>query len=173
VIDEARRSHPLILDGEALTGCSSYRDPDLAAPLARPLPPPGAASQEMAFRQTDLKRVRRFVSEHAADAGLPSERADDLVVAVNEAATNSVRHGGGEGLFRIWRDHGALVCEIRDAGRIDTPLVGRRRPERGASGGHGLWIANQICDLVQVRSRRTGTVVRLHMRLPSRAIHVG
>jgi anti-sigma regulatory factor (Ser/Thr protein kinase) len=127
----------------------------------------------MAFRQTDLKRVRRFVSEHAADAGLPSERADDLVVAVNEAATNSVRHGGGEGLFRIWRDHGALVCEIRDAGRIDQPLVGRRRPERGASGGHGLWIANQICDLVQVRSRRTGTVVRLHMRLPSRAIHVG
>ena len=31
--------------------------------------------------------------------------------------------------------------------------------------GHGLWLANQVCDLVQVRSFPTGTVVRLHLRL--------
>jgi anti-sigma regulatory factor (Ser/Thr protein kinase) len=173
VIDEARRSHPLILEGEALRECRSYREPDPDGPPARPLPPPRGPSQEMVFRQTDLKRVRTFVSRHAADAGLPAERSEDLVVAVNEAATNSVRHGGGGGLFRIWRDPGELVCEIRDAGRIDEPLVGRRRPEIGAAGGHGLWIAHQMCDLVQVRSRRNGTVVRLRMRLPSRAIHVG
>jgi anti-sigma regulatory factor (Ser/Thr protein kinase) len=173
VIDEARRSHPLILEGEALSECAGYRHPDVAGPSARPLPPPRGPSQEMIFKQTDLKRVRTFVSELADEAGLPAERTDDLVVAVNEAATNSVRHGGGQGVFRIWRDSGALVCEVRDAGRIDEPLVGRRRPERGAPGGHGLWIANQMCDLVQVRSRHGGTVVRLHMRLPSRAIHQG
>jgi len=39
------------------------------------------------------------------------------------------------------------------SGRIDDPLVGRQR----------LWIANQICDLVQIRSGESGTQVRLQM----------
>ena len=30
-------------------------------------------------------------------------------------------------------------------------------------GGRGVWMANQLCDLVQVRSSDDGTVVRLHM----------
>ena len=34
------------------------------------------------------------------------------------------------------------------------------------AGGRGLWIANQLCDLVQVRSGAAGTTVRLHARLP-------
>jgi hypothetical protein len=29
----------------------------------------------------------------------------------------------------------------------------------------GIWIANQVCDLVQVRSTASGTTVRLHLRL--------
>jgi hypothetical protein len=28
-----------------------------------------------------------------------------------------------------------------------------------------MWLANQTCDLVQVRTFAAGTVVRLHMRL--------
>jgi hypothetical protein len=31
-------------------------------------------------------------------------------------------------------------------------------------GGFGVWLANQVCDLVQIRSVAAGTVVRLHMR---------
>ena len=27
----------------------------------------------------------------------------------------------------------------------------------------GLWLANQLCDLVQIRTLPAGTVVRLHM----------
>ena len=49
-----------------------------------------------------------------------------------------------------------LICEVRDSGRLDDPLAGRRRPEIPELGGHGLWIANQICDLVQLRSLRGG-----------------
>ena len=44
------------------------------------------------------------------------------------------------------------------------PLVGRERPA-GPAGGYGLWLANQLCDLVQVRSFPAGSVVRLHMRV--------
>jgi anti-sigma regulatory factor (Ser/Thr protein kinase) len=31
-------------------------------------------------------------------------------------------------------------------------------------GGRGLWLVNQLCDLVQLRSSAAGGVVRLHMR---------
>jgi anti-sigma regulatory factor (Ser/Thr protein kinase) len=87
------------------------------------------------------------------------------VVAANEAATNSVLHGGGSGAVRAWTTDDALVCEVRDSGRIEDPVVGRVRPKAGTDGGHGLWLAHQVCDLVQVRSHRRGTAVRLHMRL--------
>jgi anti-sigma regulatory factor (Ser/Thr protein kinase) len=32
-------------------------------------------------------------------------------------------------------------------------------------GGRGLWMANQVCDLVRIRSGATGTAIRLHMSL--------
>jgi anti-sigma regulatory factor (Ser/Thr protein kinase) len=41
-------------------------------------------------------------------------------------------------------------------------LAGRIRPGPDQSSGFGLWLANQLCDLVQVRSLPSGTVVRLH-----------
>ena len=31
-------------------------------------------------------------------------------------------------------------------------------------GGQGLWITNQVCDLVQLRSFSDGSAVRIHMR---------
>jgi len=165
VIDEARRSHPLILEGDELHECSGYRGLANFAPANDPLPTPRTASEDVGFQQTTLATMRRFVAGRASAAGLGEERIEDLVVATNEAATNSVRHGGGQGVVRVWRDGGELICEVRDRGRIDHPLVGRRRPEPGSDGGHGLWMANQLCDLVQIRTRRSGTVVRLHMRL--------
>jgi anti-sigma regulatory factor (Ser/Thr protein kinase) len=167
VIEEARRNHPLVLEGAALRECGAYREPDTSGPARKSLPPPRAASLELVFGKTTLHTVRRFIAHHGAAYSLDADRADDLVVAVNEAATNSVRYGGGEGVVRVWCEADALVCEVRDRGRIDEPLVGRLRPPKAADGGRGLWMANQLCDLVQLRSRRNGTVVRLHMRLPA------
>jgi hypothetical protein len=39
------------------------------------------------------------------------------------------------------------------------------RPELDAQTGRGLWIVNQLCDLVQMRVMPTGTTVRMHFRL--------
>jgi anti-sigma regulatory factor (Ser/Thr protein kinase) len=167
VIEEAERSHPvLVMDGQ-LRASTGYRDAEAIGQRRDPLPPPSVASLEMGFQESNLDSMRRFVESFASDAGLAGVRAGDLVVAVSEAAANSVRHGGGEGLVRAWREPGAVVCEVRDRGRIAEPLVGRFRPESGIHGGFGLWLAHQLCDLVQIRSRRGGTVVRLHMRLAS------
>jgi anti-sigma regulatory factor (Ser/Thr protein kinase) len=82
---------------------------------------------------------------------------------VNEIASNSLLHGGGRGVLRVWRQGRRVVCEIRDRGRLDDPLADRDLPSPESTVGRGLWIANQLCDLVQIRSFPTGTVVRLHM----------
>ena len=116
----------------------------------------------MSFWLADVADVRRLVGEHDAAAGLRPDRIADLVLAVAEVMANSIRYGGGQGILRTWRPEDALVVEIADAGHITDPLVGRRPPSEQAEGGHGLWLANQLCDLVQVRSSPAGTAVRLH-----------
>jgi anti-sigma regulatory factor (Ser/Thr protein kinase) len=86
---------------------------------------------------------------------------------VNEIATNSIRHGGGFGIIRTWDDGGFLLFQVEDAGRFDAPLAGRRQPVLEEPGGRGLWLANQLCDLVQVRTFEDGNVVRIHMAIGS------
>jgi anti-sigma regulatory factor (Ser/Thr protein kinase) len=80
---------------------------------------------------------------------------------VHEVASNSIANGGGKGRLLVWREPEALICEVRDSGRLDDPMVGRRAPAPTGEDGRGLWLANQLCDLVQVRSTRAGAVVRL------------
>jgi anti-sigma regulatory factor (Ser/Thr protein kinase) len=88
----------------------------------------------------------------------------DLVLAADEIATNSLRHGGGLGTAGVWTEGDEVVCEIRDRGRMHEPLAGRRRPSVEGSGGRGLWLANQLCELVQIRATDTGGVVRIRVR---------
>ena len=103
---------------------------------------------------------------HAEEAALEADRITDLLIAATEAAANTLLHGGEPGVVRIWRGADELICEIADAGRLDDPLVGRRTPaDARAEGGRGLWLINQLCDLVQVRPAVDGLTVRLHMHL--------
>ena len=103
------------------------------------------------------------MAAHGERAGLSRAAREELVLAVDAAASNSIEHGGGFGVLRIWSDPQDLVFEVRDHGRIGDPLAGRRR-SKAADGGHGLWMTNQLCDLVQIRSLPEGTSVRLRMR---------
>jgi anti-sigma regulatory factor (Ser/Thr protein kinase) len=112
-----------------------------------------------------LRGIRQLVSTRALESGMTPARADDLALAVSEVAANSVRHGGGGGILRIWQEGDSLVCEVRDHGHIDDPLVGRALPEPMVEGQRGLWLVNQLCDLVQLRSLDDGVVVRLHTAL--------
>ncbi len=169
VIDEARRSHTHVTERHVELPSPQYRGSDEAAAMfdapLRPAPPDAAS---MPFRAGDLARLRAFASRHAGGAGLSDSKTTDFVCAVNEVATNSLSHGGGAGIFFIWDEDGCLTCEVRDRGRYDKPLADRERPN-GTDGGRGLWLANQLCDLVQIRSYPTGTVVRLLMRVPVEA----
>lgn len=163
-LEQARRNHPLVSQGTGARANPDYRPHDPLDPFAAPLAEPPARAAVVPFSAGDLVAVRREVAAHAAAAGLPHDRRQDLVMAVNEVATNSLRHGGGRGQLRVWSDAASLVCEVRDRGRIREPLIGRHRPHLDQQGGRGLWLANQVCDLVQLHSSESGSVVRLHMR---------
>lgn len=129
------------------------------------LPQPNRPTVSLCFGRTDLRTVRHAVSSLARSVGLSSRRNEDFVLAVCEVATNSIQHGGGEGSLAIWREGEKLVCDVSDAGRITNPLAGRERPPVDQVGGRGLWIANELCDLVQIRSGERGTHVRLRMEI--------
>jgi anti-sigma regulatory factor (Ser/Thr protein kinase) len=166
VIAEARRSHPYLLEGDLPVQSADYPGAEfLATPFDEPLPDPPPGLPVLSFQPGALREVRDLVGAHAARAGLSPGRTADLLLAVNEVATNSLMHGGGQGTVCLWRESDALICEVRDRGRIEDPLVGRRRPASDAPEGRGLWLANQLCELVQVRTFPDGGAVRLHMRL--------
>ena len=164
VIDEARANHPLVLDHGRWAASDVYR-PERAhrALRHRPLPPPVEPVTERVFGDGELSAVRRLVAERCAAVGLTDDATDDLVLCVDEIAVNSLLHGGGGGVLRVWQQDGTLVCEVSDDGTIADPLVGRATPSLDRIGGRGVWMANQLCDLVQVRSGPAGTVVRMHV----------
>jgi anti-sigma regulatory factor (Ser/Thr protein kinase) len=122
--------------------------------------PPGI-DDAFEFGRSSLAQVRRRVEQAARQAGLSGSAVDDLVVAASELAANSILHGGGTGSLHIWRESGRLLVEVEDAGTIDEPLAGRLHPELNQESGRGLWLANQLCDLVQIRSGTGRTTVRL------------
>jgi anti-sigma regulatory factor (Ser/Thr protein kinase) len=164
VIEEARRNHPFVAEAAVSESSGDYRGAEaISAPFDLALPEPPAGAAELAFGHGQLAELRRFVGRRAEHAGMSRSRARDLVVAANEIGTNSIEHGGGSGVLRIWPERGKVVCEIRDRGRLDDPLGDRRAPSSHNPAGRGLWLANQLCDLVQVRTFADGTTVRIHM----------
>jgi anti-sigma regulatory factor (Ser/Thr protein kinase) len=160
-LERAATTHTLI-SREGRTEESAAFDADFDS-LAGELPPPRVRPNTLSFGLTELSEVRRRVAAAGERAGMDSRTVADLVTATSELAANSVMHGGGTGTLRLWRENGSLLAEVEDEGRIEEQLVGRLRPGLTQEGGRGLWLANQLCDLVQIRSGEAGTTVRLHM----------
>jgi anti-sigma regulatory factor (Ser/Thr protein kinase) len=128
-------------------------------------PPPGAVT--LIYRENQAA-VRRWAADRARRAGLAPERVGDLVIAVGELAGNTLLHTSGPGSLSIWVADGEIICQVQDSGQISDPLAGTRRLDAADPGrGRGLWVVNQLCDLVEKRTGASGTTVRLHMRLPA------
>jgi anti-sigma regulatory factor (Ser/Thr protein kinase) len=170
VIAEARRSHEYVCESGQSSPSREFRGFDRSGdPFGRPLPDPPAGARRIAFDRDRLLKVRREVMGFATASSLGPNDATRLATAVNEVATNSVVHGGGKGTLRMWPDGDAVVCEVRDAGCYDHALADRVRPSDAPGDARGLWTANQLCDLVQIRTLADETIVRVHMRAGPRA----
>jgi anti-sigma regulatory factor (Ser/Thr protein kinase) len=165
-IDAVSLSHPVLVGPDEFRGSTGYGGLHLVeslfhGELAESPSESTEAVSEFRFGADDLTSLRRLVGRAADDVGLSGDRVADLELAVHEIAANSIRHGGGQGRVRAWTGDGALHYEVLDAGSIADPLVGRVAPALDAESGRGVWIANQVSDLVQIRSSERGTTVRV------------
>lgn len=162
LLDRVPLTHAQVWSGGQPGRNASYLGPGVMPPgCDQPLPTPPPDAEQLAFGW-DLAPVRRAVTAVAGRAGLDADRSTDLMLAVSEAAANSLRHGGGSGLLHSWVTRDEVICQVEDGGTITDPLAGRRRAERDTD-GHGLWVINQMCDLVELRSRPGRTTARLHL----------
>lgn len=165
VVAEVEQTHPIVISGGRPRPSPGYLGPGgLPASCDGPLPPPEVDALGLSFTD-QLGAVRDFAARHAAAAGLSQARARDLILAVSEIAANAVSYADG-GVIRAWLADGALICQLEDSGFIADPLAGRRQRPPDAPGGHGLWLVNLVCDLVERRTSPAGTTTRLHMRIP-------
>ncbi len=170
VVAEVARTHPeLVVNGGARPS-PSYVDPVAfcterdSSPLPE-LPPPALCRRFDGVDQ--LVTLRALVTFCAIDAGAATQAVEQWVQAVNQVATNAIEHGGGSGVLRLWTGPRTILCEVSDTGvGLRDPLAGRLPSGRSTARGRGLWLAGQLCDVLEVRSDSAGTTVRLHLILP-------
>jgi anti-sigma regulatory factor (Ser/Thr protein kinase) len=167
LIDEAHCSHPFVVRGPDGPITVNHRFPGVGVPSARahePLPAVPAEAVRIAVTVDTVGRARhRLYDVVTGSLGATEPAAADFTLAAHEVIANSLRHGGGRAEVAVWREGDTLLGQVADEGRITDPLAGRRRPSDHDPSGRGLWMANQLCDLVQIRSLASGTVVRLHV----------
>jgi anti-sigma regulatory factor (Ser/Thr protein kinase) len=166
VIADAASTHPAVVSDRREAPSASYLGPP-ALPTrcneALRRPPAHAAALRYAG---DLRAVRGFVAGRASGAGLGPARIADLVLAVSELAANTLRHTGGGGTVQAWATRDEFICQVTDSGQITDPLARHRTRPELPLGGEGLWLVNEVCDLVEARTGQGGTTTRLHMRRP-------
>ncbi len=161
VVEEAHRSHPVIVEADSYSGSARYGgrahiDSMFSADLSEPVGVPITTT----FTADNATRLVAYLRLELYVAGLPAVKASQLAEATHRLALSSLHRGASEGTIRIWNAPDALVCEVSDETVVDDLLHGRRLPL--GDDHDGLWQANQLCDLVQMRSTPSGTTVRVH-----------
>lgn len=156
VVDAAGRTHG--------TGASqpspAYLRATLGGAFTAPLLGEERPSRQMSLHNRPVAEVHRFVTDQArrlVSNGTHMARWGEVALAA-VAVSSGIR---GERL-RMWSEQGRVLVEIEGRTPIGDPLAGREWPAPTGQPEHGLWLANQLCDLVQWRSDGRTSVVRLH-----------
>ncbi|MEU1040656.1 anti-sigma factor RsbA family regulatory protein [Streptomyces sp. NPDC005551] len=162
VIDDARATHPVVIDKGEEQISSDYAVESVLARFNEALDhPPGAATAR--FDAEALPVTRDFALAAARERGMSELRLQDLALVVAELTTNSVVHGGGAGTVRVWAEGEQIVCEVQDEGQLTDLLAGRRPAPPQQLGGRGLLLVHYLSDLVRVHTGSVGTTVRSYL----------
>ena len=163
ILADAERTHPHLTRGAENLPSDCYTDPlKMWVASEWSLPEPGQTMTTLSLSE-DLGPARQITEACGREEGLSAGAVLDLVLAVDEAATNAVIHGAPPAQLRIWRERAGIVCEVTDHGSLEDPLAGRRFPPPEWPSGRGLWLINQVCDLVELRPLADGTAIRMHV----------
>jgi len=124
----------------------------------------GAARANVPVRAADgIARARRLVTEVGRDAGVEGERMALLNVAVSEAVTNALVHGGGAAEVEVTGAPDGVTVTVRDHGPGMATLGATARPAPDRESGRGLWLARRFCDRMDIATSGFGTRVTLHV----------
>lgn len=169
IVRHARSTHPEIVDAGGSERSEQYEDPvEFCRRLNTSVRhPAGDPETELTFGLADLPAMRRTIRSLAIEAGLSPARADELVLAVHEIATNAVVHGRSPATLRVWRADRELVFAVSDRGEgIKDVLAGQLTPAAAGPGGRGLWLTRLLSDAVEI-SNGTGCTVAIHATAPA------
>ena len=168
IVADALRTHPAQIAGSDLSPSAEFTDPAQfvrscdTGPLAQP--PAGAA--EFGF-DGSLRGLRRFIASRADAYGVAGDRAEMLILAVSEVGAYLKNQGRGTATVRTWEQPGAVVCDFCQPGTsISDPFLGLRPASLEPGAGDGLWLANQLCDWMEIRPGAEGCTIQL--QVPSR-----
>ena len=116
-----------------------------------------------------LAVIRRELSGWLAPLALSEEETADVVLAVDEAAANAVRHAYGPdeaGVVELtaWTESGTLCIEVVDHGNWRPPV---ERPAGAArDGGRGIPLMSHMSESVLIHFDDRGSRVLLRHRIP-------
>lgn len=164
VLSDARATHPLLWKYGVPQRSSDYAPGEVLERCNQPLAAGPGAVTYMVRKSADLRPARSFAVDYAGWMGLSQESIEDLQLVATELATNSLMYTGGACRLAFWQDDGHLVCEARDTGRFDDPMVGRLDPGPCGPASRGLYLVNAISDLVRTHTTRTGTTIQAYLR---------
>jgi PAS domain S-box-containing protein len=133
----------------------SHRTVDIAPARLRLSLPPDPARL---LRARD--RMREYLLSHCSDRAV----VDDVVLCIEEACTNAIRHSGvGDAMeISLGFSDDELSCEVRDKGRgFDIGAFDPEHfPDPLATGGRGLFLIARLMDEFELRND-DGIVVRM------------
>jgi hypothetical protein len=163
VIEEAHRSHPALVEAEHYRGSTTYGGAyHVGAVFGRELPPPIGPVRNLVVTGNNGPEIAGWIRRWAEASGLSSERSGRLATAMRAICLTSASRPGRSEVLQMWQDGSALICQIHDIGHVQDPLIGRRPDGAESERGKAIRLANQLCDLVQVRSGAAGTTIRVH-----------
>ncbi|HKE97728.1 MAG TPA: ATP-binding protein [Actinomycetes bacterium] len=100
--------------------------------------------------------------------GVPEEVKQDVLLTLDEAVSNAIRHGcGAGGPVEVSLDvrSGWIEIAVVDQGPTPRlPRLPRDPPPLLATGGRGLWLIRQLSDDVHIERAGGGTRVAIRRR---------
>lgn len=171
VLAHVRAVHPQLLDTSGPIPSAEYCLP--IDYLARNQSSPAAAPVDLDLvvhldSADDLGRLRRQLRSWGARCGMGGQDTDDIVIAVDEIATNALEHGQPPACVRGWTAPDALFVQVDDQGRACIPATtGYQRPSTDARRGRGIWIARHLADVLSTHTGPTGTTVAMRFARPA------
>ncbi len=119
----------------------------------------------------ELERIRDFVMEHARRFGFQETDVNDIVLAVDEACTNIIKHSCKENSNKkiylcIELRNNEMLVSITDYGNsfdpenYSMPSI-QEQLEHKKRSGYGILLIRKLMDNVEYRNRKSRNEIRM------------